>query len=114
MAASTGATGDAPARPEPSKPRHFDRHAFRHAPARDVLVCPGDRELPLIGTYTDGPRRYRIYGRRDCGACTRKPECTDGRGRRVKLPLAAAEAEPQAEAGPAAKPPPERLPEAST
>jgi transposase len=117
MAASTGATGDAPKRPElpePSKPYRFDRHAFRHDPARDVLVCPGERDLPLIGTYTDGPRRYRIYGRRDCGGCTRKPECTDGRGRRVKLPLATAEAEPQAETGPVAQPPPEHSPAPST
>lgn len=66
--------------------RTFCRDDFRHDPDRDLLLCPTGEPLRLIGVYAAPPRAaYRIYGRRDCSACSVKPQCTTGRGRRVKL-----------------------------
>ncbi len=66
--------------------RTFCRRDFRHDPDRDLLICPAGETLPLIGVYAERHRAaYRIYGRRHCGTCSLKPQCTRGRGRRVKL-----------------------------
>lgn len=66
----------------------FDRNAFRHEPQRDVMVCPAGQELRFIGVYAtdNGIGAYRLYGRFDCGGCVLKGQCTDGRGRRLRMP----------------------------
>jgi hypothetical protein len=66
----------------------FDRQAFRHESQRDVLVCPADQELRFIGVYAtnNGLGTYRLYGRADCEGCALKSRCTDGKGRRIKMP----------------------------
>jgi len=64
----------------------FARGDFRHDSDRDLLICPAGETLRRIGVYAEPHRAaYRIYGRRDCGTCSLKPQCTTGRGRRVKL-----------------------------
>jgi hypothetical protein len=64
----------------------FARGDFRHDSDRDLLICPAGETLRLIGVYAEPNRAaYRIYGRRDGGTCSLKPQCTTGCGRRVKL-----------------------------
>jgi transposase len=60
---------------------------FRREDQRDVMVCPAGEDLRLIGTYaTDNGRgAYRLYGRRDCGGCALRAQCTDAKGRRLKV-----------------------------
>lgn len=80
MASAGAAANDAP----PAST--LGRSDFRHDPDRDLLICPAGETLPLIGVYAEPHRAaYRIYGRRNCGTCALKPQCTTGRGRRVKL-----------------------------
>jgi len=69
----------------------FARHDFRHDPERDVLVCPANQELRLIGLYSTGNSlgAYRLYGRSDCRDCSLKSRCTEGKGRRLKMPVVA-------------------------
>jgi transposase len=69
----------------------FDRQDFQHEPERDVLVCPTGQDLRLIGVYAtdNGMGVYRLYGRADCEGCAVKGRCTDGKGRRVKMPALA-------------------------
>jgi transposase len=69
----------------------FGRHDFRPDPAHDVLVCPAEQELRLVGEYANdnGLGTYRLYSRSDCGDCSIKSHCTDARGRRVKVPMRA-------------------------
>jgi hypothetical protein len=71
-----------------SSTERFTRHDFRHDPERDVLVCPATQELRLIGVYsTDNSLAYRLYGRSDCRDCSLKSRCTQGKGRRLKMPV---------------------------
>jgi transposase len=60
---------------------------FRRDEQRDVMLCPAGEDLRLIGTYpTDNGRgAYRLYGRRDCGGCAQRSQCTDAKGRRLKV-----------------------------
>jgi len=84
----------------------FTRHDFRLDRDRDLLLCPADQELPFLGQYpTDtGRGAYRLYGRRDCGGCPLKARCTEGRGRRIKMPVHP-EVDPQPPASPAVSAP---------
>jgi transposase len=70
-------------------PERFRRTDFRYDAAQNVLICPGDQTLRLVGTYTDdrGRSAYRLYARRDCSDCALKAQCTSGTGRRVKVPV---------------------------
>jgi Transposase DDE domain len=67
----------------------FARSEFRHDPEHDVVVCPADQELRFIGVYATDNRRgaYRLYGRSNCRDCSFKSRCTDGTGRRLKIPI---------------------------
>lgn len=91
-----GAPAPAPSTAEPAPVEspetpvtRFTRHDFRLDPDRNLLRCPADQELRFLGQYpTDtGRGSYRLYGRRDCGGCPLKARCTEGRGRRIKLPV---------------------------
>lgn len=68
-------------------PPRFHRADFRHDAERDVMVCPAEQDLHLIGLYPteNGKDRYRLYGRRDCGGCAVKTRCTNAQGRRLKV-----------------------------
>ncbi len=71
--------------------RGFGHDSFRHVEELDVMVCPADQQLLLIGTYPTDNRRgsYKLYGRRDCGDCQLKEQCTRARGRRLKVVMTA-------------------------
>jgi len=75
-----------------TKTVRFGRADFQHDADRDVLICPGEQPLRLIGTYAAGAGAYRLYGRTGCAACHLKTQCTEGTGRRVKVPTSIAEA----------------------
>jgi hypothetical protein len=72
-----------------SPTERFTRNDFRPDPERDVVLCPADQELRLIGVYaTDNRHRaYRLYGRSNCRDCSFKSRCTDGTRRRLKIPI---------------------------
>ena len=72
--------------PKRTIPR-FDKSKFPHDADRDVLVCPAEQELRFVGEYLNESYRssYRLYGRRDCTGCSLKAQCTDAKGRRVKI-----------------------------
>ncbi len=74
-----------------SDKKRFGRDSFRHDEEQDVMVCPADQPLRLIGTYpTDnGKATYKLYGRRGCGDCELKDQCTRSQGRRLKVVMAA-------------------------
>jgi len=96
MASAGAAANDAP----PAST--FDRSDFRHDPDRDLLLCPAGETLQLIGVYAEPHRAaYRIYGRWNCGTCALKPQCTTGRGRRVKLRVAPTGRSPSPKSQPA-------------
>jgi hypothetical protein len=83
---STGGTSvaeDYTAKPVP----RFTWQDFQTDPDRNALLCPAEQELRFIGQYpTDNGRNsYRRYGRLDCGDCPMKAQCTNGRGRRIKI-----------------------------
>jgi transposase len=75
-----------------SRTQRFGRADFRFDADRDVMLCPTEQELHLIGEYPteNGRGRYRLYGRSDCSGCALKPECTNAKGRRLKVPQAQA------------------------
>jgi hypothetical protein len=76
-------------------PRKFCSLDFHLVPERNVLICPAGEELRLLGVYAEPQRAaYRIYGRAHCEPCSLKAQCTEGRGRRVKLPVAPAARRP--------------------
>lgn len=56
----------------------------------DKLVCPGGEELRFIGQYSGegGRGAYKLFGKADCAGCPIIEQCTDGKGRRVKISLA--------------------------
>jgi transposase len=84
----------------------FHRADFRHDAERDVMVCPSQESLHLIGVYPteNGKGRYRLYGRSDCRSCAVKTRCTNAQGRRLKV---SSEIEqPTTVIGPAAVTPP--------
>ena len=83
-AASQDGTGP----PERTIPR-FDKSKFPHDADRDVLVCPAEQDLRFVGEYLNDNHRgsYRLYGRRDCTGCPLKAQCTDAKGRRVKVQI---------------------------
>jgi hypothetical protein len=66
-------------------PEWFARHHFHRDPERDVMICPANQELRLIGVYPIKKPAYRVYGRSDCCDCSLKSRCTDGKGRRLKI-----------------------------
>lgn len=84
--AAVSPSSDAPSATVESE--RFNRQAFRHEPQRNVMVCPAGQELRFIGVYAtdNGIGTYRLYGRADCEGCALKSQCTDGRGRRLKMP----------------------------
>lgn len=86
----------APPPPQPaassnsSPDKRFTRADFQYRAEADVLLCPAGEELHLIGMYPNAGGRgsYRLYGRRNCNGCPLKVQCTCGRGRRLKVPVA--------------------------
>jgi hypothetical protein len=86
-AALAPAPGAALAPPPGSTPPRFHRTDFRHDSERDVMVCPAQQDLPLVGVYPteNGKNRYRLYGRSDCSGCEVKTRCTNAQGRRLKV-----------------------------
>jgi transposase len=75
-----------PARTE-TKKALFTREDFRIDHERNILICPAERELAYIGTYSDEGRwPFRLYGRADCTDCALKTACTTMSKRRVKIP----------------------------
>jgi transposase len=77
-----------------SAPSRFRYADFRRDTERELMICPAQQELHLIGVYPteNGRSRYRLYGRSDCSGCTVKTRCTNAKGRRLKV-LIEAEAE---------------------
>ena len=71
----------------PAASSRFTSKDFQLAADRNVLICPAQFELRFVGEYpTDNGRSsYRLYGRPDCGECSIKDRCTNGRGRRIKI-----------------------------
>jgi transposase len=65
----------------------FTQQDFSFDPDHNVLICPAKEELRFIGQYpTNNDRNsYRLYGRWDCSACQLKTQCTNGKGRRIKI-----------------------------
>lgn len=70
-----------------SAPPRFHLADFRHDTDRDVMVCPAQQDLHLIGVYPteNGKGRYRLYGRSDCSDCALKARCTNAQKRRLKV-----------------------------
>ncbi len=71
----------------------FARSDFTYDHKRDRYICPGGKELrqfhrayatPRSGVHKDGFMRYRA-SKRDCDACTLKPQCCPGQPAR-KIP----------------------------
>ena len=83
--------------PKPTAlPTLFRREKFRYDPSRDLMVCPQGKELRFLGVQAGHlararPVDYRIYERYDCSDCQVKSQCTTGRGRRLKVPVAKTE-----------------------
>jgi transposase len=80
-----------PARGAASK-RSFQREDFRYDPGRDIMLCPQGEELHFVGVYPGNKGKgpdldYRVYERYDCSACALKSKCTNGEGRRLKIPV---------------------------
>ncbi len=61
----------------------YTRAEFTYDAARNLYICPGDKELKTSGTVHDGTTLKYIARRSDCGQCPLKPQCTTGRERRV-------------------------------
>jgi hypothetical protein len=62
----------------------FTAADFRRDPAKDVLVCPGGRELYKMGRYREKEGNpYDMYRRGDCSDCALKSRCTKGKDRLV-------------------------------
>lgn len=67
----------------------FTAADFRHDPRKDVLVCPGGKELYKMGHYGEKEARpYDVYRRGDCSDCALKACCTNGKGRLVWVGIA--------------------------
>jgi transposase len=68
-------------------PGKFDREDFRHDTQKDVMVCPAGQELRFVGEYPTGNGRgtYRLYRRPDCTGCPQKAQCTQAKGRKLKV-----------------------------
>jgi transposase len=80
--------GTAPALVAPgSAPPRFRCADFRRDTERELMICPAQQELHLIGVYPteNGRGRYRLYGRPDCSDCAVKTRCTNAKGRRLKV-----------------------------
>jgi transposase len=84
-----------------SPPKRFDRDDFRLDLECNVLICPAGQELREIGVYAMDNRlgAYRLYGRSNCLDCSLKNQCTDGRGRRIRMPIIAEEGTTTVKAG---------------
>lgn len=70
-----------------SAPPRFRCADFRRDTERELMICPVEQELHLIGVYPteNGRSHYRLYGRSDCGGCAVKTRCTNAKGRRLKV-----------------------------
>ncbi|HET9145376.1 MAG TPA: transposase [Sphingomicrobium sp.] len=85
----------APALSSPDNPPQRFRSAdFRRDAERELMICPAQQELHLIGIYPteNGRSRYRLYGRSDCSGCAVKVRCTNAKGRRLKVLIEEVEA----------------------
>jgi hypothetical protein len=65
-------------------PVSFGKDKFVYDGARDVYVCPAEKELTFryIGTYYGG-KKARVCFTNACKACPFKARCTNGRLRRI-------------------------------
>jgi len=61
----------------------FARADFAYDSDRNLYICPGGKELKTSGTVHDGTTLKYIAKRSDCSRCPLKPQCTDGRERRI-------------------------------
>jgi transposase len=61
----------------------FSRADFRYERHRDVYICPGGKELKTSGTVHEGTTLKYIAKRSECEVCSLKPQCTNGRERRI-------------------------------
>jgi transposase len=61
----------------------FARADFAYDSDRNLYICPGGKELKTSGTVHDGTTLKYIAKRSDCSSCPLKPQCTDGRERRI-------------------------------
>ena len=61
----------------------FARADFAYTSDRNLYICPGGKELKTSGTVHDGTTLKYIAKRSDCSRCPLKPQCTDGRERRL-------------------------------
>lgn len=67
-----------------SKRPEFSKCRFRYDGTTDQYVCPEARPLVLIGSQKDAKgARIKIYQGTACAGCSRKPECTSSKARRV-------------------------------
>jgi hypothetical protein len=67
----------------------FTAADFRRDPAKDVLICPGGRELYKMGRYREKEGNpYDMYRRGDCSDCALKSRCTRGKDRLVCVGIA--------------------------
>lgn len=84
------AGGERPRRPC-RKQDKFMREQFRHDPGRDVMICPQGKELAFVGVYPteSGRGDYRLYRRKDCSDCAVRSQCTEAKGRVLKIPVKA-------------------------
>jgi hypothetical protein len=70
-------------------PAKFNKSDFRVDLERNILICPAEQELREIGVYATDNKlgTYRLYGRSNCLDCSLKSQCTDGGGRRIRMPV---------------------------
>ncbi len=81
-----------PAKAE-AMPGKFRRDDFRYDPSRDLMRCPQGEELRCLGIHPGTTKLdYRLYERYDCSGCPLKSQCTNGKGRRLKVPVSKAAA----------------------
>jgi transposase len=81
-----------------AKPGNFRREDFRYDPSRDVMLCPQGEELRCMGVHPGTKKLdYRLYERYDCSGCPLKSQCTNGKGRRLKVAVTKAIAPPQSQ-----------------
>ena len=60
----------------------FSRDDFTYDQARDIYICPGDREMKTNGRLHDGTRLHYRASSHDCRDCPLKPQCCPNEAQR--------------------------------